>query len=43
MLQSRVISEASITFVLSGGLWFVSIERDFGGFKFQVSNFDLRQ
>ena len=32
MLQSRVISEASFTFVLSESLWFVSIERDFKGF-----------
>ena len=43
MLQSRVISEAFFTFVLSESLWFVSIERDFKGFTFQVSYFNLRQ
>ena len=31
MLQSHVISEASFTFVLPEGLWFVSIERYFKG------------
>ena len=43
MLQSRVISDVSCTFVLSVSLWFVSIERDFKGFIFQVSYLNLRQ
>ena len=37
MLESRVISEASFTFVQSESLWFVSIERDVKGFTFQVT------
>ena len=36
MLQSRVISKATFTFVLSERLW-LSIEYDFKGFTFQVS------
>ena len=43
MLQSRVISEAFFTFFLSVSLRFVSIERDFKGFTFHVSYFNLRQ
>ena len=42
MLQSRVISEAPFTCVLSESLWFVSIELRFKGFTFQVSYFNLR-
>ena len=43
MLQSRMISEASFTFVLLESLWLVSIEHDFNGFTFQVNYFNLRQ